>query len=191
GDGTLQGVSQLSSGDGQDFGVAAADLNGDGIPDLIFPSRDLSSQGQVTVLLGAGNGAYGPPHTFPTGSQGTIALVVDDFNQDGTLQAPTSNNASGAADSFAMTKGDFNGDGKVDLAIEHQGGGISVFLSNGDGTFQPEVFSSTDSLFTSYSLAAGDLNGDGKSDIVIVGLDVSTGNSSATVYLSNGDGTLT
>jgi hypothetical protein len=63
----------------QPAGVAVADLNGDGIPDLITTN---SNGNDVSVLLGHGDGSFQPARNFPVGLFPT-SLVVGDFNGDG------------------------------------------------------------------------------------------------------------
>jgi hypothetical protein len=122
GDGTMQGATVLNQGSlgGQSNTTITADVNGDGIPDLIqvaFNFDSTNTQGGVAVSLGTGNGSYGPPVLYPTG----------------------------APEGFWVVTGDYNGDGKLDLAVANACsdenctmGGVSILLGNGDGTFQPD-----------------------------------------------------
>jgi hypothetical protein len=170
GNGTMQGPTILSQNPvvSQFNSAITADINGDGIPDLIQTSSTFGqdySQGGVIISLGTGNGNYGPATAFPTGSP--VAFWV-----------------------FA---GDFNGDGKIDLAVANEcwdssctQGGVAILLGNGDGTFQaPKVYSSG----SPYSLmvVAGDFKGDGKLGVALMN---QVGPPSITILLGNGDGTL-
>lgn len=79
------------------------DLNGDGKPDLITSSYYSTSVG---VLLGIGNGTFGPVQTFAAGT------------------GP-----------YGMALADLNGDGKPDLAVADTGTAtVGFLLGNGDGT---------------------------------------------------------
>src|SRR5215831_5122606 len=64
-----------------------ADLNNDGNLDII--SAD-SSNNEVVVMLGKGNGTFLLPKAFPTGSA-PAGLAVADFNEDGNLDIATAN----------------------------------------------------------------------------------------------------
>jgi hypothetical protein len=89
--------------------VAAADLRGNGITDLILTSVDPRDPA-VSVLLG---------------------------NGDGTFQAAVRTGVVTGAGS--VLAGDFNGDGIPDLAVISAGNSVSVLQGNGDGTFQNPV----------------------------------------------------
>ena len=67
--------------------LAIADLNGDGKADLLVANFGDSS---LSVLLGNGDGTFQPVLTSPVGPNPS-ALVVGDFNRDGTLDIVTSN----------------------------------------------------------------------------------------------------
>jgi FG-GAP-like repeat len=101
--------------------ILTADFNGDGLADLAVTEEDASGQGNVVVLLGKGNGTFGPPTKFPTGPIGSLFAV------------------------FYLATGDFNGDGHADLAVTNvpsaigAAGAVAVLLGKGDGTFSSAV----------------------------------------------------
>jgi hypothetical protein len=212
GDGTMQGATPVSLAE-TGIQTVTADLNGDGIPDLITVVQD---GGVVFVSLGLGNGLYGAPVAYPSGLTDAFGLAVGDMNHDGkpdvvvsgigvsvmlgggdgTLESPSVY----ALSSYALGPpgiGDFAGKGNPGVAVVTQGGGtngaatVGILLGNGDGTLQPEVVTQASEI-VGYQLAVGDINHDGKADVVAIGEVTGFGNDTGiTVFLSNGDGTLT
>ena len=176
GDGTFQSAVSYNSGGLYAFGVAVADLNGDGHADLVVSNYCISNSnctyGTVDVLLGIG---------------------------DGTFQSAVSYNSGGYYSRF-VTVADLNADGKPDLIVISQCnnynncdmGSVGVLLGNGDGTFQTASSYSAGEQ-SAYSAATADVNGDGKLDVIVADqCDYSNdcGNGVVAVLLGNGDGTL-
>jgi hypothetical protein len=115
-------------------GASLADFNGDGVADLVISN---AVGGNVSVLLGNGNGTFQGAADYAAGS------------------GP-----------FAVTVGDFNGDGRVDLAVANQGNAsVSVLLGNGNGTFQSAVNYSVGNAPS--FVAVGDFNGDTRADLAV------------------------
>jgi FG-GAP-like repeat/Chitobiase/beta-hexosaminidase C-terminal domain/Bacterial Ig-like domain (group 3) len=161
--------------------AAVADLNGDGIPDIVVGNEDAYG----AVYLGNGDGTFHPAAAMPVSIDEPV-VAVGDFNGDGipdlTMASPfglgftillgkgdgsftqagdTSNFTIGIARSIVA--GDFNHDGKVDILISG-GSGLTLLLGNGDGTF---TAGPVDTQFTTAgALLAQDVNGDGTPDIV-------------------------
>jgi hypothetical protein len=174
GDGTFQPVVTYTAGNGAQS-VAIADLNGDGVPDLVTANECMSGGtcpvGGVSVLLGNGNGTFHGPITYNSGGQNTDSVVIKDVNGDGFPDVIVANQC--------MNKSSCNS------------GGVSVLLGRGDGTL------GTASLYNSggyraLSVAVADLNGDGRPDIVVTSL-CSQGNNCVDgvvgVLLGNSNGT--
>jgi hypothetical protein len=197
----------------QPYAVSIADVNGDGIADVVSTNY---YSGDVTVLLGNGDGTVQlANHGYATGGYPNTAPVLADFNGDGVLDlvvtddiysfaylqgfgdgsfraavnyyAPTTDN--GELQAYDIATGDFNGDGFPDVVIGNccsdATAGITVFLSNGDGTLAPGVNYGTGGTWE--YVAVADFNQDGKLDIAT--LDVSSG--TIQIYNGAGNGTFT
>ncbi len=155
-----------SGGLGNNF-LAYADVNGDGIPDLVVDN----------FCSGSGNGYCDPYNVW---LEGAIGVLLG--NSDGTFQPPVVF-SSGIYENSSLAVGDISGDGKPDLAVVSLwDGAVSVLLGNGDGTFQaPLVVYNVATSPT--SIIIGDVNLDGRADLVIAG------GGGVTVLLGNGNGT--
>jgi hypothetical protein len=163
GDGTFQ--PPVSSNIANLGAPQIADVNGDGIPDLIAMATEFVFQ----VMLGKGDGTFQQP------IQTSILNTNIRF---------TSGN---------LTFGDFNGDSILDVAIGVQStsgkidGAIALFLGHGDGTFQgPLYLPGAD--YPVY-LATGDFNHDSKPDIAIVNRPVDGTQAFLSILLNTGGGT--
>ncbi len=152
--------------------AAAADFNGDGFQDLIFPSGcgpgDSCTPSGFTLLLSNGAGGYQAPLSFTAPVNGANFLAVADFNGDGKPDVAVFNNCDASC----------------------TGSSVSIFLNTGNGTFSdPNVYESGG--VTQRAIVTGDFNGDGKMDIAV--LNASDPSSSVPgvigILLGNGDGT--
>ncbi len=130
---------------------AIGDLNGDGHLDLAVADYSASD---VAVLLGAGDGTFGPASSYGTGvvnglaTHAAIARLDADAHPDIVVTNSSTNNVSvlinagdgtfGAAtpyavgtSPFATAVGDLNADGAGDLVVANSGSAnVSVLLSN-------------------------------------------------------------
>jgi len=201
-------------------GIAAADFNEDGKPDLA-----VAANVRLYVFLGNGDGMFSPTAASPVGvpsppyddfpSPYLGPIAVGDFNHSGHqgLAIGEFNNQAAAillgngtgsfvpssaafANAFAMPvnaldAADFNADGNLDLAIVNGVGYQSlVALGYGNGAFNTAGPFYSGGF--SASAAVGDFNGDGKLDTAVVsGGSAALGGSGVTVSLGNGDGTFT
>jgi hypothetical protein len=184
GDGTFAKYKSYETDSSPEF-VVTADVNGDGILDLVTANE---STNNVSVLLGKGDGTFEAHVDYGVGSE-PIALAVADVNNDGSpdlavvdLGADTIsillNNGDGtfathvdyATGAFPVSVAiaDFNGDNRQDLAVANQdsSGTVSILLGNGDGTFKPHTDLNAGS--EPQGIAVGDFNGDGRPDISVV-----------------------
>src|SRR5262249_23027880 len=74
---------EFSVGDEPHF-LAAGDLNGDGTADLVITESDIFGTQQVVELLGNRDGSFQAPVILNAGSQPKGAVVIADFNKDGS-----------------------------------------------------------------------------------------------------------
>jgi hypothetical protein len=184
-------------------GIAVADVNGDGFPDIVVTN---GTDNTLTVLLGNGQGKFTAKAPIATGAT-PVSVAIADFNGDsipdlavansvgnsvsiflgvgnGTFQTPTNISAGLYPQSVAIA--DLNNDGKFDLAVaDGSGNNVTALLGNGNGTFQPGVqfASGAKTVFA----AIADINGDGKPDLVVANADLVPGE--VTILYGNGNGT--
>jgi RHS repeat-associated protein len=142
--------------------VAVADINGDGIPDIVTvedPVRvDLNNSGGqrgISISLGSGDGSHFLPPVY----------VRDPALTDGA--SPPND----AGDVTGIAIADMNGDGHSDIVTSDSAsfsgpGGISVYLNPGGGGLDVPRFIATPN-FSARGLALGDLNGDREPDVVL------------------------
>jgi hypothetical protein len=86
GDGTFQPVVAYDSGGQEANAVVAADVNGDGKPDLIVGNSCWDSNCAVStlsVLAGNGDGTFQPPVVYDLGGYEVASVLVADLNADG------------------------------------------------------------------------------------------------------------
>jgi Bacterial Ig-like domain (group 3)/FG-GAP-like repeat len=150
--------------------LVTADVNGDGIPDIVVAnscssSGECGSNGSVDVLLGNGDGTFQSAVSYSSGGVGPFSLALADLNNDGKLDIVVAN-------LFSST--------------------VGVLLGNGDGTFQsPTTYSSGGD--EAVSVAVKDINGDNKPDIIVANLCAAGSNcastGSVTILFGNGNGT--
>jgi hypothetical protein len=182
--------------------LVAADVNGDGYPDLLV--QTFASGGSalpITVYLSNGDGTFTVGTTvLPStatesftaddiNGDGKVDLVVTTSNQilillgDGTGKFGTAVTATTAPSTFLyVATGDFNGDGKKDLIL---GNGV-VLLGDGTGNF---TAAKSSSITASGPPVVGDWNNDGIQDLAFE--SAGTGGGIVSTYLGNGDGTFT
>jgi hypothetical protein len=204
GDGSFQPPLTFAVGD-HPRALAVADVNGDNTFDIITANTGTPQHpgGTVSVLLGNGNGTFGPQRTFAVGT-GPTSLAVADVNGDHVLDLVTANIQAGTVSVLpgngdgtfgpqrtftvgslptAVAVADVNGDGKPDLVVaNYSGGTVSVLRGNGDGSFQGQrTFPAAPDL---NAVAVTDVTGDGIPDLLLAG----TGNPGVIMLPGNGDG---
>jgi hypothetical protein len=145
----------------QVYSAEAADLNGDGCPDVLV------SSGAASVYLGNCSGVFTFKNSYPLGDLGW-GLALKDVNGDGKLDVITSG-VGGLIPHWGGTAS-FGGDL------------VSVLLGDGNGGFgTARVYRAELSMF---SLAVADLKGDGKLDVLTANQDSNT----VSVLMNDGQG---
>ncbi len=173
--------------------IVAADVDGDGRPDLVVTA---SAPRGVSVLRNLGLGAFAPAVSYPVANApGTVAAA--DFDGDGhidvavtiretsvvqilrnrgdgtldaaggpTLHVEASASVGGAGVLGDLLVADLDGDGAPDVTVTRQlDNDIRVFFNLGDGTFDAPMDLAAG--LQPQSLAAGDLDGDGAPELVV------------------------
>ena len=191
--------------------VAAADINGDGKPDLLVAN---TTDGTVSVLLnttpsGTPVASFAAQQSFATGA-GPTAVIAADINGDGkpdlivangtdnTVSVLLNTTTTGAAtptfsaqqafatgtNPRAVVAADINGDGKLDLIVANwHSNTVSVLLNTTTAGGSTPSFASQQTFAAGSfpnSVTAGDLNGDGKPDLAVG----SSGNTQVSVLLN-------
>jgi hypothetical protein len=180
GNGAFAPVVTYDTGGYHAFSVSAADMNNDGIPDLVVANgcgalladpQFVCPDGSAGVLLGNGDGTFQAVRNFPSG--GSLSeLVVIDLNDDGRQDVVVSNCVSAGQQCP-------NGNGNV-----------GILLGNGDGTLQPVQVYESGGLAANF-VAVADVDGDGQPDVLVSNQRVCDKcRGSLGVLLARGDGTL-
>jgi hypothetical protein len=197
---------------GDPGGLAVADFNRDGLPDIGAVHGNT-----VSILFNQGSGTFGAQHdtVLTSGSVSVQALAADVNNDgkidlviaqsqptqmvvllgngDGSFQPPITFALVNVPDGIAL--GDLNNDGKVDLAVrECQANSsncdIATYLGSGTGTFTPStVLPAPGSSSLTQSLVVNDFNKDGNLDIATASLDGPSASPTVNFSLFLGKGT--
>ena len=186
--------------------VRLADLNGDGVVDIItLGTVETTFEGLFTTN-GAMSVFYGPSYGSPIDSSipypaEPASVAITDFNGDGINDLATSNmdgtvsillnSSRNYIDAPTLSPGshgklisaDFNGDGIPDLAAPGVNS-IVIYLGKGDGTF---TLASSPSATNMQDFEVADFNGDGISDLIVT--ELINNQPSVVVFLGAGDGT--
>ncbi len=193
------------------FWLVAADLNGDGAPDLAV-GRGRYPSSALEVLFNDGQGAFGARVSYSLGSNSSPVIGAADLDRDGDVDLFASryqgdyatvlvyrNDGNGGfarVDSYSLERysplvsefafGDLNGDGDLDIVTANPdartGESYHVLLSNGQGGYLP-----ADRYPWSQdtrALAVADVDGDGRPDV----LGAAKSSSALTVHLNTGGG---
>jgi len=179
GDGTFSanpsGMFEMGS---SAFDIAVADVNGDGIPDVVVSDAIVDDSGlygtdagdQISVLLGDGKGNFSAPTVY-RGDSSSYSLVVGQFNNGGLPDAVTANQDSDS---------------------------VTVFLNNGSGGFGAPSGSwvgyqgvGVAKNVPASGVLAADIDGNGTTDIAFLELPPESSTYyQLTVLLNDGTGNL-
>ncbi|GIW42689.1 MAG: hypothetical protein KatS3mg076_3266 [Candidatus Binatia bacterium] len=182
--------------------VAVADLNGDGMDDLVIGCVMCF---WIFVSLGQGDGLFvGPPMPFEAG-RAPAAVAIADFNNDAVPDVAAAVRLNdivsvllGRGDGtlaerrvFEVGVGprdlavaDFDRDGALDIAAAFRDG-VAILRGAGDGNFVTAGVLAADGQVV--AVAVGDVDGDGNADILATNHDSNV----LAVHVGRGDGTFT
>jgi hypothetical protein len=117
--------------------ITPADINHDGLIDLVVPHRD---GGQSYVYLAGPGGSFLDSRRVPFGPRDATIRMAE--------------------------VADFNGDGSLDIVAIDERTGVSLYFGQRDGKISSAI-AVGDRSTVPYALAVGDLNRDGRVDIVV------------------------
>ncbi|MEP6940469.1 MAG: VCBS repeat-containing protein, partial [Rudaea sp.] len=148
--------------------VAAGDLNGDGLADIVGIDNSGTSAASVTVRIAKADGTFGAGVPYPLPGSVDEAAVLEDVNGDGKPDVIVATiDANTRQEYLSVLTG--KGDGTLNTAVSFT---ISTptYINSGGGS----------SPATIVNLIAADLRGNGRKDLVA---------SNGLILLNNGNGT--
>jgi type II secretory pathway component GspD/PulD (secretin) len=184
GDGTFTPTAASPIGVGHfPSGIAVADFNGDGFPDLVVTNQN---DNDASILLGNGDGTFRALSPLATG-KGPIAVAAADFNNDGFQDLAVVNNIDNTVDVYlgagngtfnvpgtfatglspvSLVVADFNVDGLQDIVVVNQSDStISLLINASGGQFSLPLDLSVGT--TPAGIATADFNADGLPDVAV------------------------
>jgi FG-GAP-like repeat len=136
--------------------IAAGDLNGDGVEDLVVTNATSGDAADVSVLLGNKDGTFQATRNYTLGSLSNDVFLTDvnkdgklDLVEDGGVALGNGNGSFGKLVPFpgglgfdalaTLAIGDFNGDGKIDAVYTISSNDctnkVQILLGKGTGAF--------------------------------------------------------
>lgn len=183
-------------------GVAAGDLNGDGLMDYaaIAPGASPGDPRRLIRFLAVpGNGFAAT--TLPVDADDAVALAIGDVDGGGLADIVFVSDASDpnvtvltsgqpGSDSFesnigsprSVALGDLTGDGLPEIVVAGEQSSVSVLRNQGDGDFADGVLEATGAVGVARRIALAQLDGDGRLDLL------ATDSGAATLLPLLGDG---
>jgi hypothetical protein len=152
GDGTFTAAPDVSTGTTSPFGIALADVSGDGIPDIVATDDNQ----YILVATGKGDG------TFPNALQTLVSSTI-------VTNGIATGNPYNSPDPWSVQITDVNGDGFPDLVYTNEGyGTVGVIFGTGAGTATvPTFYDPVEFPVAAYAngITLADINGDGTPDV--------------------------
>jgi len=175
--------------------IRAADLDGDGRPELVLSTNTLSIRSLVFSYHGADGwqpaeqrGVLSAAYHYdvePVGDElfatfvqfrkyrgetrarnGIVRYQVTFGGDDFVVGQPVIWDKERGNVFFRLALGDLNGDGRTDLVAGRNGGGLEAYLQNEDGQFYRERGSELEGTGRVFDIRLLDLDGDGRDDII-------------------------
>lgn len=174
------------------YSITAADLDGDGKPELIVTNDLIDSVSILRNTSNPGTISFAAGVEFPT-SKGSYNISVGDLDADGKPDLAVSNYLTGTISLLRNTSisgslslatagevktgvgprsvsiGDLDGDGKPDLVTANELGKSISLLRNtsSPGSLSFAAKKDVNVSGAPYNVAIGDLDGDGKNDLAV------------------------
>ena len=167
--------------------LSIADINADGLPDIILANRGNSSTSNY-ICLNNGKGQFNA-NCIPFAPYPATTIFPTDFDKDGFIDLVVPHRDGGqsfvytGSSDFTFTDvrripfsprdatirmavaTDFNTDNIFDIVTIDENKGVNIYFGQKDQTFSAGI-SIADSTIVPYALAVADLNNDGKIDII-------------------------
>src|SRR5579864_1040518 len=144
--------------------IVAADVNGDGLADVLMPGPGIDGGGSIAVLLGQTDGTLSAAEYVPVSQTIPYTVAVGDVDGNGTADLVAVTNLSGGNTST-----------------------VSTLLGDGHGNFQPAVTQQTFPGVFPENAHLVDLDGDDKLDLMLA-VQSASGRGGSVIWLKNTGG---